>query len=272
MRAPRPAAYADAGCPTWRSRPAAACRRLNAAGKAEIGGKLSAALEQTGVRDADGETGTSASDGKVDPVFRPNDALFKEWSIGFDPKSGFHFWVRCSSVIMEKSNRLSRFASALGHDDAQLREVTTQGIDTGCPLLDQKVAGSMRHKGALLLRAPTSRTSSPGAALPAPSPADCGCGLSGHLSRRVALCFITPKSEQSRTKHGSSMNLMTEPGGPESKASRSAGHAALTSILVAFFAFSLFGKETVRTPFLKLASIFSESTPSGRRKERWNEP
>jgi hypothetical protein len=27
----------------------------------------------------------------------PNDALFKEWSIG--PKSGFHFWVRCSSDL-----------------------------------------------------------------------------------------------------------------------------------------------------------------------------
>jgi len=110
--------------------------------------------------------------------------------------------------------------------------------------------------------------------LPAPSSADCGCRScpAADRSRRGALCLIPPRSEQSRTKHGSSMNRMTEPGGPESKASRSAGQAAFTSILVVFFASSLFGKATVRTPFLKRASILSASTPSGRRKERWNEP
>ncbi|WP_414471323.1 cytochrome c oxidase assembly protein [Microvirga sp. M2] len=38
----------------------------------------------------------SASCEKVDSAFRSNDALIQEGSIGSNPKSGFHFWVRCS--------------------------------------------------------------------------------------------------------------------------------------------------------------------------------
>ncbi|MEZ0168696.1 hypothetical protein [Microvirga sp. TS319] len=41
-------------------------------------------------------TDPSASCEKVAPAFRKNDALFYRRSIGFNPKSGFHFWVRCS--------------------------------------------------------------------------------------------------------------------------------------------------------------------------------
>ena len=39
------------------------------------------------------------------------------------------------------------------HHDAQLCEVTAQGIDQGRPLPNQEIAGSMQHEGALLLRA-----------------------------------------------------------------------------------------------------------------------
>ena len=50
-------------------------------------------------------------------------------------------------------------------------------------------------------------------------------------------------------------------------------HAALTVIFLAvFWESAFFGKVTVSTPFLKLASILSGSTLSGTWKERWNEP
>jgi YidC/Oxa1 family membrane protein insertase len=39
-----------------------------------------------------------------------------------------------------------------------------------------------------------------------------------------------------------------------------------------FCASAIFGKVTVSTPSLKLASIFSAATPSGTRNVRWNEP
>src|SRR5262249_21372033 len=39
-----------------------------------------------------------------------------------------------------------------------------------------------------------------------------------------------------------------------------------------FCACAVFGSVTVRTPFLKLASILSASTLSGTPNERWNEP
>jgi hypothetical protein len=39
-----------------------------------------------------------------------------------------------------------------------------------------------------------------------------------------------------------------------------------------FCACGVFGSVTESTPFLKLASIFSASTPSGTPNERWNEP
>jgi hypothetical protein len=49
--------------------------------------------------------------------------------------------------------------------------------------------------------------------------------------------------------------------------------AAFTVIFFAgFCASALFGIVTVRTPFLKLASILSASTPSGTWNERWKEP
>jgi hypothetical protein len=49
--------------------------------------------------------------------------------------------------------------------------------------------------------------------------------------------------------------------------------AALMSIFFAgFCASAFFGSVTVSTPFLKLASILSVSTPSGTRKKRWNDP
>ena len=54
---------------------------------------------------------------------------------------------------MEKGDQLARVASALRHHDAQLCEVTAQGIDQGRPLPDQEIAGSVQHEGALLLRA-----------------------------------------------------------------------------------------------------------------------
>jgi hypothetical protein len=38
---------------------------------------------------------SSASCGKVDPVFRFRRCDHPEGSIGMDPKSAFHFWVRC---------------------------------------------------------------------------------------------------------------------------------------------------------------------------------
>lgn len=50
-------------------------------------------------------------------------------------------------------------------------------------------------------------------------------------------------------------------------------YAAFTSIfLAAFCASGFFGNVTVRTPFLKLASILSASTLSGIWKERSNDP
>ena len=39
---------------------------------------------------------TSASCGKVDPVFRSKRCAFQEWSIEWIPKVQIHFWVRCS--------------------------------------------------------------------------------------------------------------------------------------------------------------------------------
>ena len=49
--------------------------------------------------------------------------------------------------------------------------------------------------------------------------------------------------------------------------------AAFTVIFfAAFCASTLFGIVTVRTPFLKLASILSASTPSGTWNERWKDP
>ena len=49
--------------------------------------------------------------------------------------------------------------------------------------------------------------------------------------------------------------------------------AALMEICFsAFCASGFFGSVSVRIPFLKLASIFSASTPSGTRKQRSNEP
>ena len=50
-------------------------------------------------------------------------------------------------------------------------------------------------------------------------------------------------------------------------------HACLTAIVLCFFrASAVFGRVTVSTPFLQLASILSASTPSGTRNERWNAP
>jgi hypothetical protein len=46
----------------------------------------------------------SASCGKVDPGFRSNDAPAKRRSIGIDPKSGVHFWVRGSSMLLTQGN------------------------------------------------------------------------------------------------------------------------------------------------------------------------
>ncbi len=49
--------------------------------------------------------------------------------------------------------------------------------------------------------------------------------------------------------------------------------AFLISIFFSFFwACAFFGSVTVRTPFLKFASILLASTPEGTVKERWNEP
>jgi len=54
---------------------------------------------------------------------------------------------------------------------------------------------------------------------------------------------------------------------------KSIDYAALTSIfLVGFCASGFLGSVTVRTPFLKVASILSGSTPSGMLKLRSNEP
>jgi hypothetical protein len=47
----------------------------------------------------------------------------------------------------------------------------------------------------------------------------------------------------------------------------------LISICFCFFCASgVFGRVTVNTPFLNIASIFSPSTPSGTLKDRWKEP
>jgi hypothetical protein len=40
----------------------------------------------------------------VDPVFRSNDAPAKRRSIGIDPKSAVHFWVRGSSMLLTQGN------------------------------------------------------------------------------------------------------------------------------------------------------------------------
>ena len=59
-------------------------------------------------------------------------------------------WI---GLLMEEGDQLARVASPLRHHDAQLCKVTAQGIDQGRPLPNQKIAGSMQHEGALLLRA-----------------------------------------------------------------------------------------------------------------------
>jgi hypothetical protein len=43
-------------------------------------------------------------------------------------------------------------------------------------------------------------------------------------------------------------------------------------VLLLLCASGVFGRLTVSTPFLKLASILSVSTPSGTVNDRWNEP
>ncbi len=48
--------------------------------------------------------------------------------------------------------------------------------------------------------------------------------------------------------------------------------ALMAMLFSGFCAAGDFGSATVSTPFLKLASIFSSSIPSGSWKERWNEP
>jgi hypothetical protein len=46
----------------------------------------------------------------------------------------------------------------------------------------------------------------------------------------------------------------------------------MSIFFVGFCASTLFGRAMVRTPFLKLASILSASTPSGMAKVHSNEP
>ena len=58
-------------------------------------------------------------------------------------------WI---GLLVEEGDQLARVASPLRHHDAQLCEVTAQGIDQGRPLPNQEIAGSVQHEGALLLR------------------------------------------------------------------------------------------------------------------------
>ena len=66
-----------------------------------------------------------------------------------NPSRRGEVWI---GLLVEEGDQLARVASPLRHHDAQLREVTAQGIDQGRPLPNQEIAGSMQHQGALLLR------------------------------------------------------------------------------------------------------------------------
>ena len=57
-----------------------------------------------------------------------NDALFKEWSIGSDPRSGVHFWVRCFKTHRrakrcdgERRTRCARCDESRSHSISNLR-------------------------------------------------------------------------------------------------------------------------------------------------------
>ena len=67
-----------------------------------------------------------------------------------NPSCRGEVWI---GLLVEESDQLARVASPLRHHDAQLCEVTAQGIDQGRSLPDQEIAGSVQHEGALLLRA-----------------------------------------------------------------------------------------------------------------------
>src|SRR5215213_677190 len=136
--------------------------------EAEIGGKLPAALEQAGVRDAGRETGshdwTNPRDGgqpdadRIAAMSRQN-GFVEPGNLRLDPEQHRGQRLKRNSsrcgevwiVLMEESEQLARVAGPLRHHDAQLCKVTAQGIDQGRPLPDQKIADPVQHEGALLL-------------------------------------------------------------------------------------------------------------------------
>src|SRR6478735_10790541 len=64
---------------------------------------------------------------KSGPGFSLNDALFKEWSIGSDPKSGVHFWVRCFRAKRSiGSMQHEEHATSLAQTHLSLRERSTR--------------------------------------------------------------------------------------------------------------------------------------------------
>ncbi len=141
-------------------------------------------------------------------------------------------------------------------------------------------------EGAIRRRHPLALTGAPSNKVSAPSPCRTRCvrasrsaaALSMNSARSLLISAYSDSSSDQVAwpwqKPATGLrNMGATPRSCQTCASDTRTQPALTSTLRSgLIASGFFGSVTVSTPFLKLASILSASTPSGSEKERWKAP